>query len=275
LSARPNFFIVGAPKCGTTAFYEYLRTHPNILMPEVKEPHYFATDLGAYPSVKTLEDHTRLFEKATPQHLRIGEASVYYLRSSVATANIREYNPDSQIIAMLRNPVDMVYSLHSELLDWSLETVSDFETAWRMQERRSPGIDLPRGITSPLLVQYAEVGRFGTQVERFRSMFPSARVKLILYDDFAVSPQRVYGGDRVPGHSSRRAHRVSPDQREPTGTTALVERFLPQSPARPTQRIPSLKRTAGGGGNNRREGKDRGSEHIEGTSSTAIAGVSG
>lgn len=192
MSVKPNFFIVGAPKCGTTALYEYLRSHPNILMPEVKEPHFFATDLGAYPSVKTLEDYTKLFEEATPKHLRIGEASVHYLASSVAIAKIRQFNPDAKIIAMLRNPVDMVYSLHSELLDWSIETVSSFEAAWRMQERRRQGLDLPRGISAPLLVQYEQMGRFGTQVERLLSIFPRERVKLILYDDFAVSPQRVY-----------------------------------------------------------------------------------
>ena len=93
---------------------------------------------------------------------------------------------------MLRNPVDMVYSFHSEILDWSIETVSDFETAWRLQERRSQGTALPPGIASPLLVQYADIGRFGTQAQRLLSIFPRAQVKLILYDDFAASPQNVY-----------------------------------------------------------------------------------
>ena len=60
VAAKPNFFIVGAPKCGTTALYEYLRPHPNIFMPKVKEPHFFATDLGTVsPAVKTLDDYTR------------------------------------------------------------------------------------------------------------------------------------------------------------------------------------------------------------------------
>jgi hypothetical protein len=71
---------------------------------------------------------------------------------------IREFNPDSKIIATLRNPVEMVYALHSEFLDWSIETVADFETAWRIQDRRSQDIDLPRGILAPLLLQYQENG---------------------------------------------------------------------------------------------------------------------
>jgi hypothetical protein len=189
---KPNFFIVGAPKCGTTALYEYLRPHPNIFMSDVKEPHFFARDFGTYPRVKTLQEYNAIFAQSTDEHLRVGEASVYYLRSSVAIANIREFNPDAKLIAMFRNPVEMVHSFHSQLLYISEEIVSDFETAWRLQERRSRGLDLPPAIRSPLLLQYAELGRFGTQTQRLLSLFPSSQVKLILYDDFAASPQRVY-----------------------------------------------------------------------------------
>src|SRR5438034_4040769 len=55
--ARPDLFIVGAPKCGTTALYEYLRRHPSIFMSRIKEPHFFAKDLGSYPFIKTLEEY--------------------------------------------------------------------------------------------------------------------------------------------------------------------------------------------------------------------------
>jgi hypothetical protein len=192
LAARPNFFIVGAPKCGTTALYEYLRPHPNIFMAPVKEPHFFANDLGIYPFVKTLDEYLELFQNATEQHLRVGEASVYYLRSAVAIQNIHAFNPDARIIAMFRNPVEMVYSLHSQLLYWSEEVESDFETAWRLQERRRRGLDLPRGSLGGFLVQYEEVGRFGSQVERLLSVFPAPQVKLLLYDDFSESPRKVY-----------------------------------------------------------------------------------
>jgi Sulfotransferase domain len=192
LAAKPNFFIVGAPKCGTTALYEYLRPHPNIFMAAIKEPHFFARDLGTYPRVKTMEEYRQLFEGSTDLHLRVGEASVYYLRSAVAIPAIHQFNPAAKIIAMFRNPVDMVYSLHSQLLYVSEETTEDFETAWRLQERRRRGLDLPPAIRSPLLVQYEEVGRFGTQAQRVLDTFPREQVKLILFDDFAASPQRLY-----------------------------------------------------------------------------------
>lgn len=192
LPRRPNFFIVGAPKCGTTALYEYLRPHPNIFMSKVKEPHFFASDLGTYPRIKTAQDYARLFAGCTEQHLGIGEASVYYLRSSMAIPNIRQFDPAAKIIAMFRNPIDMVYSLHSQLLDWSEEVEEDFETAWRLQDRRRQGLDIPPRSRGSFLLQYAEVGRLGSQAQRLLSIFPPEQVKLILYDDFTASPEQVY-----------------------------------------------------------------------------------
>jgi hypothetical protein len=192
LAAKPNFFIVGAPKCGTTALYEYLRLHPNVYMPELKEPHFFSTDLVTYHIVRSMEEYTGLFASAGPEHRRVGEASASYLLSAAAAPAIREFNPDAKLIAMFRNPVDMVHSFHSQLLYWSEETVPDFETAWRLQEPRSRGLDLPRTCREPFWLQYERIGRFGTQVERLLAAFPPAQVKLILYDDFAASPQAVY-----------------------------------------------------------------------------------
>jgi hypothetical protein len=192
VAAKPNFFIVGAPKCGTTALYEYLRPHPNIFMPRIKEPHFFAKDLGTYPRIKTPEEYAAIFAESTEHHLRVGEASVYYLRSSAAIPGIREFNPDARIIAMFRNPVDMVHSFHSQLLYVAEENESDFEAAWRLQERRSRGLDLPPRSRGSFLLQYAQLAQFGSQTQRLLSVFPRDQVKLILFDDLAASPQAVY-----------------------------------------------------------------------------------
>ncbi len=192
MAAKPNFFIVGAPKCGTTALYEYLRLHPNIFMPKIKEPHYFAKDLGSYPRIKTAEEYAAMFADAGAAHLRVGEASVYYLRSAVAIPNIRAYDPEARIIAMFRNPVEMLHALHAQLLYVAEETEPDFERAWRLQERRKQGLDLPPRSRGAFLLQYAEFGRFGTQTERLLATFPREQVMLILYDDFAASTRAVY-----------------------------------------------------------------------------------
>ncbi|MBA3893161.1 MAG: sulfotransferase domain-containing protein [Gemmatimonadales bacterium] len=249
MAARPNFFLVGAPKCGTTALYEYLRPHPRVFMPELKEPHFFARDLGTYPRIKTTEAYTRLFAESTERHLALGEASVYYLRSSVAIPAIRDFNPEARIIAMFRNPVDMVYSLHSQLLHVSEETVEDFESAWRLQERRARGLDLPPKVRSPLLIQYAQVGQFGTQAQRVLSTFPAAQVKLLLFDDFAASPQRVY--DEVidflgiPHDGRSEFPRINENKRS---RVAWLRRFYRKPPPALRATIRSLKEKVGGEG---------------------------
>jgi hypothetical protein len=218
-------------------------------MPELKEPHFFARDLGTYPRVKTMDEYAGLFAQSTSRHLVVGEASVYYLRSSVAIPGIREFNPGAKILAMFRNPVDMVYSLHSQLLHVSEETVEDFETAWRLQERRSRGVDLPPAIRSPLLVQYAQVGQFGTQVERVLSAFPAAQVKLILFEDLAASPQRVYDDVieflGIPHDGRTEFPRVNENKRS---RVAWLRRFYRKPPPVLREAIRSLKQAVGAEG---------------------------
>jgi hypothetical protein len=249
LPDKPNFFIVGAPKCGTTALYEYLRPHPNIFMPQVKEPHYFAKDLGTYPFIKTLEDYTRLFAGAGPQHRRVGEASVYYLRSTVAIANIREFNPDARLIAMFRNPVEMLHSFHAQLLYVAEESESDFETAWRLQEPRSRGLELPPRSRGSFLVQYRELGRFGSQTERLLAIFPRTQVKLILYDDFAASPQSVYDDViqflEIPHDGRTEFPRINEGKR---ARLSWLRDFYRKPPPPLRSAFRGLKRAVGGGG---------------------------
>lgn len=246
VASKPNFFIVGAPKCGTTALYEYLKPHPNIFMSKVKEPHFFAKDLGIYPFVKTLEDYMQLFEEVTENHLRIGEASVYYLRSSVAIPNIREFNPDARIVAMFRNPVEMVHAFHSQLLYVSEETESDFETAWRLQERRSRGLDVPPNCREPSLFQYAQFAQFGTQAERLLSIFPAEQVKLILYDDFSASPRSVYDDlvDFLDIPHDKRSHfpRINENKR---ARMDWLRNFYRKPPSALRNAIRGLKQVAG------------------------------
>ncbi len=193
--ARPNFFIAGAPKCGTTALFEYLRRHPDIFVPDParKESHYFADDLPGLQRYGPHGDYFRLFDRAQPHHQSIGEASVYYLYSSVALARIRKYDPEARIIAMFRNPLEAVYSYHSQLLHSLNEDVGDFRQAWRLQADRQQGSDIPRTCLEPSVLQYRDVFQFGSQCERLLSYFPAEQVKIVLFDEFVRTTRRVYG----------------------------------------------------------------------------------
>ena len=189
---KPNFFIAGAPKCGTTALSEYLQSHPNIFITLPKEPHYFAEEFYI-PEITTQAEYFNLYKNVQPQHKVIGEASVHYLCSKLALSKIHQYNQDAKIVAMVRNPVDLVYSYHSQLLyNVGEENEADFEKAWHLQQAREQGKNMPPLCKSPATLQYKNIGSVGTQVEKLFSIFPSEQVKVILFDDFKASTQSVY-----------------------------------------------------------------------------------
>jgi hypothetical protein len=189
---KPNFFIVGAPKCGTTALSEYLRAHPNIFFSQPKDTGFFATDRPNSRVITRLEDYMALFHEVKPNHLRVGEGSVWYLYSRKAIRNIYEYNPKAKLIVMLRNPVDLVHSLHSQLLLSVDEDEKDFEKAWNLQELRKSGKRVPKKCRAPAFLQYRDVGKLGAQMERLLEVFPKEQVKVILFDDFVSDTKTIY-----------------------------------------------------------------------------------
>jgi hypothetical protein len=187
---RPDFFIVGAPRCGTTAMYEYLRRHPQVFMPEHKEPMFFGADLTSLHEPLTDADYLRLFDGARPGQ-RVGEASTWYLYSSRAAEEIRAFAPDAQILIMLRNPVDVMYSLHRELVFYGGEDLVDFAAALEAEPERKLGRRLSPS-RRPEAMYYREIVRFAEQVERYFATFDRSRVKVILFDDFVRDVATVY-----------------------------------------------------------------------------------
>lgn len=182
----PDFMIVGAPRCGTTSLYRYLRSHPAVFMPDEKEPMYFA---GLGPGLhafsvdgvedtfwipETLQDYERLFQKARP-HQIIGEASTWYLSQyERVIPHIRrvygEYSDALKIMIMLRHPVDRMWShwllkrtTGREALPF--ETVIDQKTA---QQRISNGF-VPS-------YDYRVFSTYADAVKAWKEAFPQTRV---------------------------------------------------------------------------------------------------
>jgi hypothetical protein len=189
---RPNFFIVGAAKSGTTALYHYLKQHPDIFMSEVKEPHFFGTDLVRPLSIRDEREYLSLFSKAGNAK-RVGEASAGYLLSNRAALEIKEFCPSARIIIMLRNPVDMIYSGHSELVYGGVEDILDFEAALNAEEDRKRGLRVPVASHFPVeAFLYREVGRYSDKVKRYLDVFGREGVLIIIFDDFISDTPRVY-----------------------------------------------------------------------------------
>jgi hypothetical protein len=185
----PDFFIVGHAKSGSTAMYEMLRRHPQIFMPEGKEPWFFASELhertpprpGGTP--ETLEEYEALFEGAAPGQV-IGEASVMYLWSRTAAGRIAEVKPGARIIATLREPASLLYSLHLQWVQTYVETQADFRKAIALEQDRREGRQIPRYTFWPQALLYSDHVRYVDQLRRYRSVFPSEQLLVLIYDDF-------------------------------------------------------------------------------------------
>lgn len=188
----PNLFIVGAPKCGTTALHNYLHQHPDVYMAPLKELFFFSSDFAMPESVfpKTLEEYMRCFEGAQSEPV-VGESTISYLYSRTAAKNIHDFNPEAKIIMMLRDPVDALHSLHNQLLFNQVEKLARFEDALAATEGRKKRGENEIGQTRWL--RYQEIFRYTEQVRRYMKLFPLEQLKVIIYDDFRDDPGEVYG----------------------------------------------------------------------------------
>ena len=186
---KPQFFIVGAPKCGTTALWHWLRQHPQIYLPEKKELHYFGQDLDMYHS--SLEEYLDWFKNAREDQI-IGEASTSYFYSETAPYEILEFVEGAKVIIALRNPVDMVYSLHAQLVFSGEEPIKDFRKALIEEPLRKKGCGLPKYRKAPTIYfLYTEVGKFSLYIRRYLAAF-GERAYIVLYDDIKTRAHVVY-----------------------------------------------------------------------------------
>ena len=191
MAINPCFFVVGAPKCGTTALCNYLSQHPAVFIPHIKEPNFFGKDLTGIKAAKDLRDYLSLFRDAG--ECIAGEGSSWYLFSKTAAQEIYDFNPKARIIIMLRNPADVLYSLHNQMLyDGNNEDIEDFAEALRAESDRRKGLRIPKTCKRREALLYSEVVRFTTQVERYLTVFGSHNVHIIIYDDFKADSLSSY-----------------------------------------------------------------------------------
>lgn len=180
---KPNFFIAGAPKSGTSAIVNYLSQHPNVFISNPKEPLFFATDYNFRPITK-FGDYINLFSSSKPMHYRIGEGSSWYFYSSDAFTNILNSAPDSKIIIILRNPVDLILSLHQHWLHALVEDQKDFTTAWNLQDERQSGLFIPKHCRDKRFLHYRELGSLDKYLPNLLENFPSNQVLVLIYEEF-------------------------------------------------------------------------------------------
>jgi hypothetical protein len=206
----PNFFIVGAPKAGTTSLYQYLRQHPQVYMSPVKETHYFCSEVRpenftaeerprvlreaeAFKDylrgdlrqerfgglIAQWEDYVTLFRNATDE-IAIGEATPLYLWSRTAARNIAARFPHAKIIISLRNPIDRAFSQYLHMVAVGATRRSLHEQIEADLSCRSTQI----GAEWPFL----EYGRYCEQIKRYLAEFPRSQIHISLYEELERTP---------------------------------------------------------------------------------------
>jgi len=182
---RPDFLVIGAYKAGTTSLDRHLRTHPEIFLPAVKEPSYYAftgPNAASRPrppdAVTDRREYLALFDAVAGERA-IGEVSGEYLAHPDAADAIAADLPDVKLIAVLRNPVERAYSDYLMYVRDGREPL-DFTAALAAQDERARAGD-PRG-------HYVDTGRYGEQLERYYQRFDRSQIRVYLFEDLVNDP---------------------------------------------------------------------------------------
>ena len=192
----PNFFIIGAQKCGTDALYHALRQHPQIFMSPEKEPSFFMMD-GCLPSFRSpsagytrrlvpdWDRYLQLFADAGTKKA-IGEASAIYLSSYYperTAARIRDRSPHARLIALLRQPADRAYSAYNFYHAREIEPVDTFVGALAAEAGRFEA-------ECPDIRHFAN-GCYHANLKPYYDNFPRSQIRVYLQEDWSTDPGRV------------------------------------------------------------------------------------
>lgn len=183
--STPAFFLVGAPKAGTTSLFEYLGAHPEIGVAAIKEPCFFAPEVPVDPKTdahrRDWASYLALYASVGDRRV-IGEGSVAYLSSAHAASAIHARIPHAKILMMLRDPADRLFAHYSAARVAGV--TSRAFTDWVGEQQR---VEAAR---SPI---YGSVwaGCYATHLARFQAEFPIAQLHISYYDDFVADPDAV------------------------------------------------------------------------------------
>jgi len=177
----PNFFIVGAPRAGTTTLYDILNRTPEVYMSQIKEPHYFSkiNKSKLYPPpIRNKEKYLALFRNVKDEKA-IGEASTSYIGDPYSPKLIHDIIPDARIIMILRDPINLAYS-------WYLFRVGYGKT-YSFAEAIQESLENPEDYTKRVTISS---GYYSSQVKRYLDTFDEEKLKVLIFEEFIEDLQR-------------------------------------------------------------------------------------
>ncbi len=245
LRVLPDFVVIGAKKCGTTALYDYMTQHPAIAPALKKEIYYFNAYHGRgqywyrsfFPTLLG-----RMGAKVLRgQPLLTGEATPDYLYRRECPERVRRLIPKAQLIAILRNPVDRAYSFYNHNLRAGLETLS-FEAAIDAEEERlteeRARLENPDQTNGFAFMNYSYKARgiYVDQLTQWVDVIPREQLLVLRTEDLYQEPEatlrQAFGALGLPYHAPAKFRKINTapyDPLEPHVRRKLEEYFAPHN----------------------------------------------
>ncbi|WP_114752524.1 sulfotransferase family protein [Pleomorphovibrio marinus] len=189
---KPNLFIIGSVKCGTTSLFNFLQESEDVFFPKQKEPHFFIQNFQCFPFsgpddlcfyeryAKNIEEYEKLFLNAGNNKI-VGEASTMYLSVPSTAHRIKEYNPEAKIIAVIRDPVSRAYSHFLHHVRDGTAFTKDFSKWIEMEESGKLNDWAPHR-------RLIEIGMYGKHLRQYFDCFDRTQILVIKFDDLIGSP---------------------------------------------------------------------------------------
>ncbi len=197
----PNFFIIGAPKAGTSSLYYYCSLHPDIYMCEPKEPGFFITFDPKYINHYTIissgdrkwdvcryfdyQEYLSLFQN-TDKIIR-GEATTGYLLDKNAASWINKLMPDAKLVAVLRNPIERMISEFNMLQGLGHETFKSRDKAFDTIINATSLVDENCFENSSIITK----GLYADNIEEYKRYFDEKQFLILDYQEFNTNTQAV------------------------------------------------------------------------------------
>ena len=180
---RPNFFIVGGSKCGTTNMSYYLNEHPDVFIPELMEPYYYSRfdvpqNFNRESMIIDEKNYLKLFKNGI-NHKAIGESSPVYLQCPHSPIEIKKDNPDAKIIISIRNPIDKAHSSYFSYKFMNLDKRSFSEKITIFEKERDRN--------EFFIFNFIEDGLFSKHIQHYQNYFEPKNIKIIFFEDYILN----------------------------------------------------------------------------------------
>ncbi|MCN4143989.1 MAG: sulfotransferase [Thiohalomonas sp.] len=192
-----DFIIIGAQKSATTSLFKYLIEHPDIHMPRDKEAPFFSHEKLYSNGWKKF---TQQYFKNAPENKLWGTATPQYMGDPRAAQRIAKQNPNTRLIAILRNPIERTYSHYTMSVRREIETRNFDETVHHLlkdehleQYRNETPPEHENGYTKSSTKDnnfYCVWSEYGRILSQYRTFFPAEQMLVLYMDELMNEPQK-------------------------------------------------------------------------------------